>query len=181
MHVRGNISVNRAISKVNTVFFVLIILAKTKSILPEGLAFELIHDRFFNSSGKAGGNIPLDLRMEHLNKLLKAGLTQLGANITEESAKRIAESLEGLETLLNNVDKDISMQKSTQHRGTKHLMQTVKLITEDLVVEKVFVNKPDRQYKSFMNFNRDILHKLDQKKFYEWAKQLFQVWDVMYD
>ena len=137
--------------------------AKIKSVLPEGIAFEL------------------DLRMEHLNKLLKCGLKQLGANISEESAQRIAAALQPLETLLANVDKDIIMQKGTQHHGTKDLMQTVKLITEDLVNEKVFVKKPDRQYKSFMNFNSDILHKLDHRNFFNWAKHLFKVWGAMYN
>ena len=54
------------------------------------MAFELIHNRFFNATGKAGDNIPLDLRMEHLNKLLKTALKQLGANVTEVGAQRIA-------------------------------------------------------------------------------------------
>jgi hypothetical protein len=73
--------------RVKYAYALLLFLAKIKSVLPEGIAFELIHDRFFNSSGKPGGNIPLDLRMEHLNKLLKCGLKQLGANISEESAQ----------------------------------------------------------------------------------------------
>ena len=48
-----------------------------------GMAFELIHSRFLNALGKIGGNIPLDVRMEHLNKLLKAALKQFGANVSE--------------------------------------------------------------------------------------------------
>ena len=65
--------------RVKYAYVVLLFLAKLHAILPTGMAFELIHNRFFNASGKAGGNIPLDLRMEHLNKLLKIGLRQLGS------------------------------------------------------------------------------------------------------
>lgn len=64
--------------RVKYAYVVLLFLAKFHAILPSGMAFELIHSRFFNVSGKAGGNIPLDLRMEHLNKLLKTALKQLG-------------------------------------------------------------------------------------------------------
>ena len=55
---------------------------------------------------KVGGNIPLDLRMEHLNKLLKLALKQLGTNIGEKSAQHIAKSVVAVEQILINVDKD---------------------------------------------------------------------------
>ena len=61
---------------------------------------------FFNNLGKAGGNIPLDLRMEHLNKLLKIALKQLGSNVSEKGAQRIAKSLQAIEEIIVNVDKD---------------------------------------------------------------------------
>lgn len=44
--------------------------------------------------------------MEHLNKLLKLALKQLGANVTETGAQRIAKSLEAVEDILVNVDRD---------------------------------------------------------------------------
>lgn len=51
-------------------YVVLLFLGKVYAILSPGMAFELIHNRAFNALEKIGGNIPLDLRMEHLNKLL---------------------------------------------------------------------------------------------------------------
>lgn len=70
------------------------------------MAFELIHNRFFNALGKTGGNIPLDLRMEHLNKLLKTALKQLGASVSELAAQSIARALTTLEHLIANLDND---------------------------------------------------------------------------
>ncbi len=49
------------------------------------LAAELIWGRFVNVQGLPGRNIPNDLHMEHLNRLLKTSLQGLGANKTEKA------------------------------------------------------------------------------------------------
>lgn len=99
--------------RVKYAYLVLLFLAKLHAILPTGMAFEFIHNRFFNVTGKAGGNIPLDLRMEHLSKLLKIALKQLGANVSEAAAQRIAGVLTGLQLLISNVDRDCNLNKSS--------------------------------------------------------------------
>ena len=83
--------------RVKYTYVVLLLLAKIYAIVPKGIALEVLLNRSFNSLGKAGGNIPLGLRMEHLNKLLKLTLKQLGANISEKGAQRIAKSLQAVE------------------------------------------------------------------------------------
>lgn len=67
-------------------------LAKFRAILPTGMALELIHNRLLMLLEEQGGNISLDLRMEHLTKLSKIALRQLGANVSEAGAQRIARS-----------------------------------------------------------------------------------------
>jgi len=161
-------------------YVVLLFLAKVKSILPSGIAYEVMHNRFFNTSGKPGGNIPLDLRMEHLNKLLKIALKQLGSNISETGAQRIATGLDGLERLISNVHNDTMMQTNSGYHSSKHLKEIVFLITEDLINEKVFVHEPGRHYQSFKKFKSDMLHKLDNREFFRWVRHLFKVWDAMY-
>ena len=79
--------------RVRYAYVVLLFLATFYAILSPGMGFELIHNRFFNALGKIRGNIPLDLRMEHLNKLLKTALKQLGANVCESAEQRIARAL----------------------------------------------------------------------------------------
>lgn len=58
-------------------FFVL-----TCAVLSKEQSFSLIVNRFINSTGKLGGNIPLDLFMEHLNLLLKRLGKGMGGNMT---------------------------------------------------------------------------------------------------
>lgn len=144
------------------------------------MAFELIHNRFFNASGRAGGNIPLDLRMEHLNKLLKIALRQLGANVSEAAAQRIARALAGLEILISNVDSDCNLSFKSGHHSDQRLKEVVLQITQDLLTEQVFESQPGRMYQSFKNFKSDLLHKLDQRDFFRWGRRLFKTWEPMY-
>ncbi len=44
---------------------------------------ELLWSRFINYRGILGHNIPNDLHMEHLNRLIKTSLKGLGANNTQ--------------------------------------------------------------------------------------------------
>ena len=166
--------------RVKYAYVVLLFLAKIYAILTERLAFEALQNRCFNNSGKAGGNVPLDLRMEHLNKLLKIALKQLASNITEASAQRIAKSLSTLEKVLNMVDSDCSLGPRSGYHSSKNLGETVIAITKDLHDMNVFEIKPGRSYKAFKGFKRNLLHKLDYREFHSWASKLFHVWQTMY-
>ena len=95
--------------RVKNAYVVLLFLAKVYAILTEKLAFDTLQNRYFNNSGKAGGNVPLDLRMEHLNKHLKIALKQLASNITEAFAQRTAKSLSILEKNLRQIDSDCNL------------------------------------------------------------------------
>ena len=122
----------RSYGRVKYAYVVLLFLAKIHAILTEKLAFEAVQNRFFNKSGKAGGNVPLDVRMEHLNKLLKIALKQLASNITEASAQRIAKSLSTLEKVLSMIDKDCNLGPRSGYDSSKNLDETLVTITKDL-------------------------------------------------
>ena len=101
-------------------------------------AFEVLQNRCFNSSGKAGGNIPLDLRMEHLNKLLKIALKQFASNVTEAAAQQIAKSLSTIEDILLMVDVDCNLKHRSGYHNSKHLEEIVLTITNDLHEKKAY-------------------------------------------
>ena len=167
-------------SRVKYAYVVLLFLAKVNAILSEKGAFEVLQNRYFNSSGKAGGNIPLDLRMEHLNKLLKLALKQLASNVTEAAAQRIAKSLSTIEDILLMVDVDCNLKYRSGYHNSKHLEEIVLTITNDLHEKKVYSVQPGREYQSFRGFNRNLLKKLDYREFYSWASKHFKVWQAMY-
>ena len=160
-------------------YVVLLFLAKIYATLPKGIALEVLLNRFFNSLAKAGENISLDLRMEHLNKLLKLALKELGANINEKGAQRIAKSLQAVENILVNVDNDCNLKPRSGYHRSQCLGETVTTITEDLCDEKVFDVQPGRAYPSFKKFKMNLLHSLDYREFYNWGSTLFKAWQSM--
>ena len=52
-----------------------------------------------NSRGGGGNNIPMDLHMEHLNRLLKDMIIGIGANISESAIVQSSKSLNGIKTV----------------------------------------------------------------------------------
>ena len=84
------------------------------AILREKLAFEVLHNCYFNNSRKTGANIPFDLRVEHLNRLLKLVLKQLKLNISKAGVQRIPKSLSTLEDILCTIDKDSDLNTQSE-------------------------------------------------------------------
>ena len=76
------------------------------------------------------------------------------------------------------VDKDCKSRGG--YHSSKHLAETVLLITKDLHDIKACAFEPGREYASFKGFNRNPLNKLDYREFYAWASRLFNVWQTMY-
>lgn len=160
----------------------LLLLVKVSAILPEGQAFRLIWNRFFNKHGWKGRNIPLDLRLEHLNNLLKSCLKVLGANLKEKSAQRIAQSLETLERILDSVDEDCSWETKVRARAVKDPEETVTQIVKDLNQIKAFKQTPGREgHPSFKSFGPSIPGKVDYGKMYQSIKDKLKLWSNIYE
>ena len=60
------------------------ILAQHRFISSPHLSYQLQWSRFINTHGKQGKNIPSDLHMEHMNRIIKNTVKGLGANRTKE-------------------------------------------------------------------------------------------------
>ena len=166
--------------RVKYAYVVLLFLAKIYAILPKGIALKVLLNRFFNNLGKVGGNIPLDLQMENLNELLKIALKQLGSNVSEKGAQRIAKSIQAIEESIVNVDKDCNRKSRSGYHSDKCLDETIITVTKDLHEEQVFTIQPGRHYSFFKKFDMNLLHKLDYREFFTWGSHLFKAWQTMY-
>ncbi len=62
------------------------LLAQVNSLLTPQAAHRLIWNRFYKSKHGPGGNIPLDLALEHYNRLIKVLIRNLGPNGLNKSA-----------------------------------------------------------------------------------------------
>ena len=61
--------------------------------LPPDLVHQLTWGRFINTHGGPGHNIPCDLHNEHVNRLFKEIVGNMGANFTEQANTRAAQPL----------------------------------------------------------------------------------------
>ena len=63
-------------------------------------SMELLWNRFINVHGIRGRNIPCDLHLEHLNRVCKAAISNLGVNKTEKAITRASKELGTLSLVL---------------------------------------------------------------------------------
>ena len=132
---------------------------------------ELLWSRFINVHGLRGRNIPCDLHLEHLNRMCKYAISDLGVNKTETAIKRVGNALGTLSPVLQQFDLDnrLSYMCSTHHvpksekdrdRIIFHLQQC-----------DVFSSHDSRAHHQSFPKPRDVLHDFDQEKLRQWIAQ----------
>lgn len=133
-------------------YVLLLLFAKLYALLPEKEAESLIHNRFVNKKRKKGGNIPLDLHMEHFNLFLKTLLQAMGGKITEAAAQRCAKSMTVLDELRDAFYSECDKVHRSGYHGSKNTEETVKSMANDLLQGNVFQCIPGRE--SYQSFNK---------------------------
>ena len=89
---------------------------QTRFTYSPNLAHQVTWHRFVNVRGGAGKNIPCDLFNEHINKLLKCIISNMGPNLTEPALQRAARSV----TVLQNICENFDSQSGVPYRTTAH-------------------------------------------------------------
>ena len=101
-------------------------------------AKQLLCSRFINTQGLKGKNIECDLHMEHLNRLCKDAIRDLGPNKTVKSIMRAAKALGTIDPVISNFDAENHIdEQSGSHKKDKGLADMKKLCN-DLSNYKVF-------------------------------------------
>ena len=77
--------------------------------LPSPLAHQIKWNRFVNTHGGLGHNIPCDLHNKHVNKLFKEIIANMGANLKEKALTSAAHSVTALECMKETFDKESSV------------------------------------------------------------------------
>ena len=145
-----------------------------KALLTPCQSQSLIWNRMVNTKGGSGKNISLDLRLEHLNKLLKDMLRCLGVNITEKSVERCSKALKSIEEILCSIDMELRVKKPKgQHIIAKKDKDFKILVKEISKRGELFAHNPDpkRKYQEFPDFDSNILNHLDFRRVNSWISQ----------
>ena len=91
-----------------------------QATLTPHLAHHLVWDRFINTHGGIGRNIPCDLHNEHINKLVKSIIKDQGSNFTESAAlQRAARSVTTLKQIQVRFDAESEVPIVTSSHSTK--------------------------------------------------------------
>lgn len=163
-------------------YVVLLHLVKIECLLSPFEAHRLKWNLFYNKNGGNGKNIPLDLRKEQLNKVLKTMWRALGSNIDETNASRVAKTLEMMDQMIESIDKDCNYGQRQGRRNIKSEEAAVLQISSDLMEKQVFKLTPGRKgHASFPTFSGNLFEGMDYKDLHKWMKQHVELWASIYE
>ncbi|XP_078607892.1 uncharacterized protein LOC144879904 [Branchiostoma floridae x Branchiostoma japonicum] len=158
----------------------LLLTVQLNALLTPEKAHRLTWNRFFNSKGGKGKNMPLDLHVEHDNNYIKSFLKGLGPNLTERSAARISKSLGCLKGMLHRTDEELGVAcpSGYHHKGkfTQDIHSLVAVIREaDLLTFTA-----GRSFNAFPAFDRNLFARIKYDKMWDWIKDRLKLWNQKY-
>ena len=131
------------------------------------LSNQLIWGRFVNVHGLPGRNIPMDLHMEHLNRLAKDAIRNLKSNKTPRSISRIGRAIGTLAPLLDNFDEENSVHLSSSKYRKPSASKDICIVVEHLIKDEVFSITPGRKLKHFKK-PKDLFSTVSNKDLLTW-------------
>ena len=141
---------------------------QTDFIFSPNLAHQVTWHRFVNVRGGAGNNIPCDLFNEHINKLLKHVIQNMGSNLTESSLQRAARSVTSLQKICETFDAQSGVPCRTTAHSTRSDKNDVRKVVRTVLGNKLLTELGGRQHKSFKDMKLNPLHNWDVKKTDTW-------------
>ena len=137
--------------------------------LPSPLSLQLKWNRFVNTHGGLGHNIPCDLHNEHTNKLFKEVIANMGANLTDTAMQRAARAVTTLSHIRANYDKISGVPVQTSAHSTRPDDTDVLRVTSVVQREQILQVKPGRHHSSHVIPANPLL-KLKNTDLMSWIK-----------
>ena len=168
--------------KTKYAYVILLYLAKIMAILSESDVHDLKWNRTFNKHGLPGMNIPLDLRTEQYNRDVKGMWKALGASINEDSAARVANTVEPMENIYDSIRIDLGLPEIRGYRSGGNPEVAVHQLICDLMQISAFKHNPGRGgHPSFPEFSSNLLQNLDYRDLHTWMNGLIKTWEPIYE
>ena len=144
---------------------------QVKAVLSPHLAHHIMWDRYINTRGGIGRNIPCDLYNEHVNKLLKHIISNMGANMTHKALTRAARSVSSLQSFCRQYDKCLGVPFLTHTHSTRSDVADVAKVMCAVQDRKLLQIMPGRKHCAFPNLPTNPLKNWDIKKTQQWIEQ----------
>lgn len=143
--------------------------AKVSGVTSPRLQKQILWSRVVNSKGGSGRNIPIDLHMEHLNRLLKDVIIGLGANISESSIVSASRSLNALVSLTTSFDEQLGIHQESTHHTKRSSDKDRELVLKQLTEHsKVFDYVPGRKHLGFKKISPNVTRTVDADALFKW-------------
>ena len=118
-----------------------------------------------------GRNIPCDLHNEHVNKLLKGVIVNMGANLTEKALQRAARSISALQLICKKFDHESGVLVGTQTHSTRSDRQDIVKVTNAVIRNNLLTVIPGRKHSAFLNMSMNPLWNWDTTKTRHWIEK----------
>ena len=142
-----------------------------KEILPPHLSHDLVWNRFVNSHGGCGRNIPCDLFNEHVNKVIKDIIKNMGPNLTEAALQRAARSVSAVKAICSQFDILSHVPASTSRHSTRATDQDVGRVVGCVLNNCLLQDQnQDRQHMSFPSFSDNPLKRISRTDTLLWIE-----------
>ena len=145
---------------------------QTNATLSPNGAHQVMWHRFVNSKGGMGNNIPCDLYNEHINKLVKHIVQNMGPNLTETSLQRAARSVSTLHCICTAFDKQSGVSLGTVAHSTRPDTQDVIKVVSTILSNQLLVPTPGRKHSAFPKLHLDPLHNWNILKTQSWIEKM---------
>ena len=150
-------------------YYVFQMLQQVNELLPERLAFDIVHNRFTNNKGNINSNVEIDREMEHWNKKVKMDVKDFNGNISERSIDRAAHSYQGVDECLSAYDKFSNVKKPSGRHSTSNHRDDVLSLAEQFNSREIFKNHEDGRYhEAFPTYPKNLFQQIDVMELKDW-------------
>ena len=135
---------------------------------------QLIWDRFVNTHGGMGHNLPCDLHNEHVNKALNGAIRHMGANFSQNVLTNVARSITYMVSVSARFDQQCKVIESSMHTTCEDF-DDVNRVVGVVMHQNLWEIHKGRKHSKFKVLSTDPLINLDRKKLEQWMEIFFQI------
>ena len=141
---------------------------QVNALLSPQLAHHIKWDRFVNTRGQMGTNIPMDLYNEHVVKMVKKIIRCMGPNLTEKALQRAARSVSAINNICKQYDRESCVPVTSSRHSTLSTARDIGLVVDDVMSNKLLEVIPNRSHAKFGDMKLNPLWNFNKEKALEW-------------
>ena len=165
----------RSSNKKKYTFEGLLLLIQANFLLTPRLKYQLMYSRFVNTRGGPGKNIPMDLHVEHVNRIVKSAIYHQMSNLSPTAIIRTSRCTGSFINTTEQFDRISSLHCQSSSHSEANLDKDIhRIVTQLHKTSKVFNFVPQRQHLHFKSVSGSIMNSLksdsNREKLVNWME-----------